>query len=75
VWPGVLVYAVLLSVIAVAATATRALSRRHNSPQPDATPKMQRVAPGLSWLPSIAPVFAAITPPAATIYLTVTTTW
>jgi len=75
VWPGVLVYALLLSIIALVATATRALSRRYNPPQPDATPEMQRVASWLSWLPFITVVFAAITPLAATIYLTVTTTW
>lgn len=75
VWPGVLVYVALLSIIAIVATATRLLSRRYNPPQPDATPEMQRVASWLSWLPFITVVFAAITPLAATIYLTVTTTW
>ena len=70
-----LVYAGLLLVIAVVAFATRRVALAFNKPADDAAPAMARVNSALSWLPFITVVFASFVPLAATLYLTVTTTW
>jgi len=80
VWPGILVFAGLLAVIAVVATFSRLIALRFAAQQPvdDAAPgaaMMKSMASWLSWLPFLTVVFASVVPLAATIYLTVTTTW
>lgn len=80
VWPGILVFAGLLAVIAVVATFSRLIALRFAAQQPvdDAAPgaaMMTSMAAWLSWLPFLTVVFASVVPLAATIYLTVTTTW
>jgi len=70
-----LVYAGLLLVIAVVAFASRRVALAFNKPADDAAPAMARVNSALSWLPFITVVFASFVPLAATLYLTVTTTW
>ena len=80
VWPGILVFAGLLVVIAVVATFSRLIALRFAAQQPvdDAAPgaaMMKSMASWLSWLPFLTVVFASVVPLAATIYLTVTTTW
>lgn len=70
-----LVYAALLAVIAVVAFASRRVALAFNKPADDAAPAMARLNSVLSWLPFITVVFASFVPLAATIYLTVTTTW
>jgi YidC/Oxa1 family membrane protein insertase len=71
-----LVYAGLLLVIAAVAFAQRVVALRFATPLPDTTlPAMARLNAWLSWLPFITVVFAAIVPLAATLYLTVTTSW
>ena len=71
-----LVYAGLLLVIAAVAFAQRVVALRFATPLPDtALPAMARLNAWLSWLPFITVVFAAIVPLAATLYLTVTTSW
>ena len=70
-----LVYAGLLLVIAAVAFAQRRVALAFNKPADDAAPAMARVNAALSWLPFITVLFAALVPLAATIYLTVTTTW
>jgi YidC/Oxa1 family membrane protein insertase len=83
VWPGVLVFAGLLAVIAVTAWFSRRVALRFAESQrlPDAAPAegvaatLQNLGGALSWLPFITVVFASVVPLAATIYLAVTTTW
>ena len=70
-----LVYAALLAVIAVVAFTSRRVALAFNKPADDAAPAMARLGSWLSWLPFITVLFAAFVPLAATIYLTVTTTW
>jgi len=70
-----LVYAGLLLVIGVVAFASRRVALAFNRPADDAAPAMARLNSVLSWLPFITVVFASFVPLAATIYLTVTTTW
>ena len=75
-----LVYAGLLAAIAVVAFASRRVAlafaeSAKNKPADDAAPAMARMNSALSWLPFITVVFASFVPLAATIYLTVTTTW
>ena len=73
-----LVYAGLLTVIAAVAFASRRVALAFNAtarPADDTAPAMARVNSALSWLPFITVVFASFVPLAATIYLTVTTTW
>jgi len=71
-----LVYAGLLLVIAAVAFTSRRVALRFATPMADdAAPAMARANAVLSWLPFITVVFAAIVPLAATLYLTVTTTW
>lgn len=79
-WPGVAVYLLLLAVIAVVAwlqrRAAKAAAAEAGQPsEAAAIPGMAQAASVLSWLPFITVVFAAIVPLAATLYLTVTTTW
>ena len=73
-WPDVAVVAVLLGIIAVVSAFSRRVSMRwaaqsQNPGMPAGTLAV------LSWLPFLTVVFAAIVPLAATLYLTVTTTW
>lgn len=88
VWPGVLVFAVLLVMIGTTAWFSRrvalAFSARTSAAtaapaaagaSPDAATIMQRLSGPLSWLPFITVVFASIVPLAAAIYLAVTTAW
>jgi YidC/Oxa1 family membrane protein insertase len=70
-----LVYAVLLAVIAVVAFTSRRVALAFARPADDAAPAMANLNSVLSWLPFITVVFASFVPLAATIYLTVTTTW
>jgi len=80
-----LVYAALLAVIAAVAFTQRRVAMRFAAPLPGTAvagagdpaipPAMARLNSWLSWLPFITVVFAAIVPLAATLYLTVTTTW
>ena len=90
-WPGLLLYVVLLSLIATVAWLSRRTAMSNfpaaNSPmatgssatgsaittaQPGNLPQLTGI---LSWMPFITVIFAAIVPLAATLYLTVTTTW
>ena len=76
VWPGVLVYVALLSVIAVVAWLSRRAAMRNAPPQTgELPPGMQNLTGILSWMPFITVIFAAIVPLAATLYLAVTTSW
>ena len=77
-WPGILVFAALLLVIAVVAWVSRRVAQNFASPVDAAAPGAavaQSIARWLSWLPFITVIFAALVPLAATIYLAVTTTW
>lgn len=71
-WPGVLVFAALLAVIALTAWLSRRSALRSASGADAATARLGAV---LSWLPFVTLVFAALVPLAATIYLATTTTW
>lgn len=73
--PDLLVYGALLVVIAAVAFASRRVSLAFTRPADVAAPAMARMNAALSWLPFVTVVFAALVPLAATIYLTVTTTW
>lgn len=73
-WPGILVFAGLLAVIAVVAWISRKVALNFAGPV-DAAASGQAIARWLSWLPFITVVFAALVPLAATLYLAVTTTW
>ena len=73
--PDLLVYGGLLVVIAAVAFASRRVALSFNRRADDAAPAMARLNAALSWLPFLTVVFAALVPLAATIYLTVTTTW
>jgi len=76
-WPGLVVFAVLLTTIAVVAWLQRRTAQKIAAMDvASATdPKAKALSRWLSWLPFITVVFAAVVPLAATIYLTVTTTW
>ena len=72
----VAVYAALLVAIGVVAWFTRRVTARYvGDATDDSPPAMRQLSGILSWLPFLTVVFAAIVPLAATIYLTVTTTW
>jgi YidC/Oxa1 family membrane protein insertase len=71
-----LVFAGLLLVIGTVAFGSRRAALRFASPLPeDAAPGMERLTSWLSWLPFLTVLFAGLVPLAATLYLTVTTTW
>ena len=76
-WPGLVVFAVLLTIIAVVAWLQRRTAQKMAAMDVAAEPNptAQAMARWLSWLPFITVVFASVVPLAATIYLTVTTTW
>ncbi len=75
-WPGGLLFLVLLVAIAGVASMSRVVQLRQAPMGTDAAaPGMQNLAATLSWLPFLTVVFAAIVPLAATLYLTVTTSW
>jgi YidC/Oxa1 family membrane protein insertase len=75
-WPGALVFAGVLLVIAVVAWMSRRIAVKNAPPVTDATPPALRNLNGpLTWLPFITVVFAAVVPLAAAIYLAVTTAW
>ena len=70
------VYAALLLAIGVVAWFSRRVTATYLGESADDTPPAMRQLSGiLSWMPFLTVVFAAIVPLAATIYLTVTTTW
>lgn len=75
--PGVLVFGALLAIIATTAWLSRRVALAFAAGQTtDAVPPaLQNVSGALSWLPFITVVFAGVVPLAATIYLSVTTTW
>lgn len=73
-WPTVLVFGVLLAVIAVVATFSRRVALKTAAPVPP-QPGMAGLTSALSWMPFATVIFAAFVPLAATIYLTVSTTW
>ena len=76
VWPGLLVYIVLLIVIAGVAWLSRRAAVRNAPVTPDSVPPvMQNLTGVLSWMPFVTVIFAGIVPLAATLYLAVTTTW
>ena len=76
-WPGLIVFAVLLAIIAIVAWLQRRTAQKIAAM--DATAEPNATAPAmarwLSWLPFITVIFASVVPLAATIYLTVTTSW
>jgi YidC/Oxa1 family membrane protein insertase len=79
-WPGIVVYLLLLAIIAVVAWLQRRAAKAvaaeaGQSSEVAAIPGMAGMTSVLSWLPFITVAFAAIVPLAATLYLTVTTTW
>ena len=75
-WPGIAVYLVLLAIIGVVAALQRRLAAANSTPLADElTPAMAQMNSIVSWLPFLTVVFAAIVPLAATVYLTITTTW
>ena len=75
-WPGIAVYLVLLTIIGVVAALQRRLAAANATPLADElTPAMAQMNSIVSWLPFLTVVFAAIVPLAATVYLTITTTW
>lgn len=87
-WPGFVLFAVLLAVIAVTAGFSRRLAAASASPnvppgrpvqaglrgepRPPGAPWLTAI---LSWLPFLTVVVASVVPLAATLYLTVSTTW
>jgi YidC/Oxa1 family membrane protein insertase len=75
-WPGVLVFAAVLLVVAAVAWLSRRIALRNAPAMTDATPPaLQNLSGPLSWLPFITVVFASIVPLAAALYLAVTTAW
>jgi len=72
VWPGFLVYAGVLVLIAVVTTVSR---RVLALPQADGTPAPTGVVRALSFLPYVTVVFAAFVPLAAAVYILTTTAW
>ena len=75
-WPGIAVYLVLLTIIGVVAALQRRLAAANATSLADElTPAMAQMTSIVSWLPFLTVVFAAIVPLAATVYLTITTTW
>jgi YidC/Oxa1 family membrane protein insertase len=76
VWPGVVLFATLLAIIALTAGFSRRLAARYApSVVPTGQPTGTRLAAILSWLPFLTVVFASIVPLAATLYLAVSTAW
>lgn len=73
--PELLVYAGLLLVIAAVAFTSRRVALAFNRPADGMAPAMARANSLLSWLPFLTVLFAALVPLAATLYLTVSTTW
>lgn len=71
-WPGVIVFAALLMLIALTAWLSRRASLRVAEPLEGPGQRVGRV---LSWLPFATVIVAALVPLAATIYLATTTTW
>ncbi|QHC59586.1 membrane protein insertase YidC [Rathayibacter sp. VKM Ac-2760] len=72
------VFAVLLGVIALVSWLARRVALRQAAltPVPEGTPGAVAQLTGvLSWMPFLTVLFAAFVPLAATLYLTVTTTW
>lgn len=76
-WPGLIVFAVALTLIAATAWLSRRVALRFAEGQPTdgVPPAMQSLMGPLSWVPFLTVVFAAVVPLAATLYLTVTTAW
>jgi len=75
-WPGLVLFAVLLAVIAVTAGFSRRLAAAYASPVvPTGQAGAARLAGILSWLPFLTVVFASVVPLAAALYLTVSTAW
>lgn len=74
VWPTLLVFGALLAVIAVVATLSRRVALKTAVPMPT-QPGMAGITSALSWMPFITVIFGAFVPLAATIYLTVSTSW
>jgi YidC/Oxa1 family membrane protein insertase len=72
VWPGFLVYAGVLVLIAAVTTVSR---RVLTLPQPDGSPAPTGVLRALSFLPYVTVVFAAFVPLAAAVYILTTTAW
>ena len=72
--PGVLVFVALLTIIGFVAAQTRRVALA-TPPDPSATAVTLRLTRAMSWLPFLTVIFAAIVPLAATLYLTVTTSW
>ena len=78
---GAVTFVVMLAVLGVVAWMSRRVAQRLAPPVADAPPPapgmpdMRRLGATLSWMPFIIVVIAAIVPLAATIYLTVTTSW
>ena len=82
-WPGMIVFVALLLVIGTTAWFSRRVAQRFAQSQKvpgapaaeGAAATMERMGGALSWLPFITLVFASVVPLAATLYLSVTTTW
>lgn len=84
-WPGILVFAVLLVMIAATAWLSRRVARAYAARQraqqpPNATPattpaSLANLEATFSWLPFLTLVVASVVPLAAAIYLAVTTAW
>jgi YidC/Oxa1 family membrane protein insertase len=77
-WPGILVFAAVLLVIALVAFFSRRVQLRFAGPvDASAAGAASAAALGrwLSWLPFITVIFAGIVPLAAALYLAITTTW
>lgn len=72
VWPGLLVFLVVLALIAAATTVSR---RVLAAPRPEGTPAPAGMLRALSFLPYITVVFAAFVPLAAAVYILTSTTW
>ncbi|WP_433862605.1 YidC/Oxa1 family membrane protein insertase [Streptomyces sp. L7] len=72
VWPGFLVYAGVLVLIAAVTTVSR---RVLAVPQPDGTQAPTGVVRALSFLPYVTVVFAAFVPLAAAVYILTTSAW
>ncbi|MHA6667691.1 YidC/Oxa1 family membrane protein insertase [Homoserinimonas sp. A447] len=75
-WPGALVFAGIMVVLAVVAWLSRRIAVKNAPTMTDAAPPaLQNLAGPLSWLPFLTVVFAAVVPLAATLYLALTTAW
>jgi YidC/Oxa1 family membrane protein insertase len=71
-WPGIIVFAALLVLLALTAWLSRRATLRAAEPIEGAGQRVGRV---LSWLPFATVIIAALVPLAAAIYLATTTTW